>query len=237
MSFSIGEVLREGWQTFKKRPWFLIGVTLVVFIIPSIPSAIADEAEAMELFGFVLNLVSWVLSLLMSIGMIKVTLAFVDGGMPAFKDLFAHYRLLWKYFLASILYGLIVIGGLILLIIPGIIWALRYQFAAYLIVDKNMGILDAFRKSSAITEGHKWNLLGYVIIQAIINLLGMLALGIGLLVTAPITMLAYAKIYRQLESGLVPAPIAPPAAPVPPTPPTPPAPTSSSPPPQTPPVS
>lgn len=217
MSFSIGDVLKFGWQTFKKRPWFLIGVTLVLFIIPSIPNAFADETPGMSLLVFLLNLVGWVLSLLMSIGAIKITLAFVDHGTPAFRDLFAHAQYLWRYFLASVLYGLIVIGGLILLIVPGIIWALRYQFAAYLIVDKNLGILDAFRKSGAITKGHKWNLFGYAIIQGILNAIGVLALGIGVLITAPVTMLAYAKIYRQLESGLTPAPVVP-AAPVPPTP-------------------
>lgn len=209
MSFSIGGVLKFGWQTFKKRPWFLIGVTLVLFIIPSIPNAFADETPGMSLLVFLLNLVGWVLSLLMSIGAIKITLAFVDGGTPAFKDLFSHAQYLWRYFLASVLYGLIVIGGLILLIVPGIIWALKYQFAVYLIVDKNMAITDAFKRSRAITQGHKWNLLGYAIIQGILNSLGALALGLGVLITAPVTMLAYAKIFRTLESGPIPTPQAP----------------------------
>lgn len=209
MSFSIGDVLKFGWQTFKSRPWFLIGVTLVLFIIPSIPNAFADTTQGISLLVFLLNLVGWVLSLLMSIGAIKITLAFVDNGTSSFRDLFAHAQYLWRYFLASVLYGLIVIGGLILLIVPGIIWALKYQFAVYFIVDKDMAITDAFKRSRAITQGHKWNLFGYAIIQGILNAIGVLALGIGVLITAPVTMLAYAKIYRTLDIPTPPAPTLP----------------------------
>lgn len=226
MSFSIGDALKFGWQTFKGRPGFLIGVTLIMFIVPSVPSFVGGgDPGNMTTLGAALSFLGWALSLLMSIGMMKITIAFVDGHTPTVGDLFAHARYLWRYFLASLLYGVLVLGGLLLLIIPGIIWAIRYQFAAYVIVDKDLGVLDAFRRSGQITEGHKWNLFGYAIIQGILNAIGALAFGIGVLVSAPVTMLAYAKIYRQLESGTVSAPPISPAIPtVPPRPPqTPPA--------------
>ncbi|MEA3324508.1 MAG: hypothetical protein U9Q37_05135 [Euryarchaeota archaeon] len=57
-----------------------------------------------------------------------------------------------------ILYGFIVVGGLILLTIPGIIWAIKFQFFDYLIVDKGLGPIDALEKSSEITRGVKWDL-------------------------------------------------------------------------------
>lgn len=196
--FSIQESLKAGWQIWKQNVWFLVGVTFVLFFLPGIPSYIADSPQSSGALDTILIVAGWVLSLLMSIGMIKITLAFVDGKKPVWQELFRHYLYLAKYVIASILYGLIVAAGLILFIIPGIYLALKYQFAIYLVVDKNLGIFEAFGQSGKMTAGVKWPLLGWFIVQALLNLVGALLFGVGLLITAPVTMLAYAKIYRQL---------------------------------------
>lgn len=193
------ESLDFGWQTWKANPWFLIGVTILLFLLPGLPAAISYRPNLSGSIEAVLVILSWALSLIMSIGMIKITLALIDGGKPTWNDLFIHSRYLLRYLGASILYSLMVTAGLILLIIPGIYWALKYQFAVYLIVDKDMGIFAAFKRSGELTTGIKWPLLGYGLLQLVINWIGALLLGVGLLVTVPVTMLAYAKIYRELE--------------------------------------
>jgi uncharacterized membrane protein len=196
--FSIQEALKAGWNIWKQNAWFLIGVTVVLFFLPSIPSYLANSPRVSGMLDTILVIIGWVLSLLMSIGMIKITLAFVDGVKAPWQELFRHYTYLVKYVVASILYGLIVAAGLVLFVIPGIYLALKYQFAIYLIVDKNLGIFEAFGRSGQMTIGVKWQLLGWFIVQTLLNIVGALLLGIGLLVTAPVTMLAYAKIYRDL---------------------------------------
>jgi len=30
MSFTAGSAIRFGWETFKKRPWFFVGATIVI---------------------------------------------------------------------------------------------------------------------------------------------------------------------------------------------------------------
>ena len=104
----------------------------------------------------------------------------------------------FDYLIGSILYGLIVVVGLILLIIPGIIWAIKFQFFDYLIVDKGLGPIDALEKSSDITRGVKWDLFAFGILLAIINILGFLCLVVGLFVTIPVTLVAMAFVYREL---------------------------------------
>lgn len=98
----------------------------------------------------------------------------------------------------SIIYGVIVSLGLILLIIPGIVWAIKFQFFDYLIIDKGLGPIDALEKSSEITRGVKLDLLTFGILIWIINLLGLLCLVVGLFVTIPITVVAKAFVYRKL---------------------------------------
>jgi len=91
-----------------------------------------------------------------------------------------------------------VLGGTILLIVPGVIWAVKFQFFSYFIIDKGLGPIEALKKSSAITKGVKWNLLGFDLLIGGIALLGVLALLIGLLAAIPTAMIAMAFVYRKL---------------------------------------
>ncbi len=88
--------------------------------------------------------------------------------------------------------------GLILLIIPGIIWAIQFCFYDYLIVDRGFGPVDALKKSSEITKGVKLDLFVFGMLLGIINLLGFICLVVGLFVTIPTTMVAMAFVYRKL---------------------------------------
>lgn len=94
--------------------------------------------------------------------------------------------------------------GLILLIVPGIILAIIFVFYGFHIVDTgSTDPIGALRRSAEITRGHRWQLflLGLVLLG--INILGLLALIIGVLFTSGISLLAIAHVYRRL----VPAPV------------------------------
>lgn len=117
----------------------------------------------------------------------------------------------WSYLLASLVVGLMIVGGLILLIIPGIIFAIRYMFVPYLVIDRGLGFRKAMKESRRITYGHKWQLLGLLGVLGLFNLVGLLALVVGLLVTIPVTALTVVHVYRILEhsaSEIVPTPVA-----------------------------
>ena len=73
-----------------------------------------------------------------------------------FADLFSYFPLFFKYLSGSILYELIIVGGMILLIIPDIIWRIKFQFFSCFIVDKGVGPIEALKRSSVITKDAKW---------------------------------------------------------------------------------
>ena len=52
-----------------------------------------------------------------------------DGQQPRYGDLFGDLPTLWRYIAGNLLYSLIILGGLLLLVIPGVIWSIQYQFA------------------------------------------------------------------------------------------------------------
>ena len=59
---------------------------------------------------------------------------------------------------------------------------------------------SAMKESWRITKGHKWQLVLLFLALLGINLLGILALVVGIFVTVPITMLAFAHAYRTLAT-------------------------------------
>jgi uncharacterized membrane protein len=148
-------------------------------------------------FAFLFWIVQTVLDLVIGIGLVSIALKFIDKKKPQYKDLF-YYKPIINYFLASLLTGLIVIGGLILLIIPGIYFAFRLKFAAYLVIDKNLGPVEAIKKSWKMTKGNVWNLFFFGILLGLINILGFICLLVGLFITVPLSMLATAFVYRKL---------------------------------------
>lgn len=89
-----------------------------------------------------------------------------------------------------------------MLIIPGIIWAIKFQYYGYFIVDKGLGPIKALEASSNLTDGVKWDLFLFGLLLTCIDLLGLLCLGIGLFAAIPTTIIARAFVYRRLESQL-----------------------------------
>ncbi len=197
--FSISEAIRFGWNTMKSNLGFFIGLLIVVWLLYTISSILADKAtEANILLGIIFHSADLILTIIISIGLVKISLRFCDNEKGRFSDLFSQYTLFFKYLVGSILYGLIVFAGTILLIIPGIIWGIQFCFYDYFIVDKGLGPIEALKRSSAITRGVKWDLFVFFLILLGINLLGALCLLIGLFATIPTTMVAIAFVYRKL---------------------------------------
>lgn len=197
--FSIEEALQYGWGIMKANIWFFVGVLVVAWVIVGIPHAIANALHHQsDGLSFLFRIVGWIAGIIVSIGMITIALKFLDGQIPKFEDLFSFKPHFWKFFGGSILTGLVVWAGMILFIIPGIYWAIKFQFFGYFVVEQGSDPVEAMRKSSRITHTVKWKLLGFGIVLALVNMLGAICLFVGLFVTVPVTLLAYSLVYRKL---------------------------------------
>jgi uncharacterized membrane protein len=195
--FSKKEAVEFGFGIAKNNLLFFIGLLIVVVFVSVVASALRGEAQKSALVYTALTIVQYLVNIIIGMGLIRISLEFIGKLKPKIRDLF-YYKPIVSYILASIINGIIVVLGLILLIIPGIILAIRLQYTTYLIVDKNLGPLEAIKKSWKITRGNTWNLFFLGIILGLINILGVLCLLVGLFITVPLGMLATTFVYRKL---------------------------------------
>lgn len=199
--FSIKEAIGSGWNTVKANLGFFIGFLIVAILLQYIPTFLAGQLQkSSAALAFLVRIVSWIVQMVVSMGFLKMALKFHDGAQGEWSDLYSSYPLILNYVAGSILYGLIVFVGTLLLIVPGIIWAIKYQFFGYLIVDQNLGPIEAIKKSGEITKGSKWHLLLFGLAISGVTLLGVLCLFVGLLVAIPVVLMAGVYVYRKLAS-------------------------------------
>jgi len=207
-TLSIGECIRFGWETFKKRPGILIGAFVLTMLIPSIPGILVPSPEVAPgvppppptTAELVATLTSLVLGIFAAIGMTTLALrAHDDIATVKIGDLW-NPQPFWRYLGAQFLVAIIIFVGLLLLIVPGIIAALGLLFVLYVVIDRGAGPINALKESWRITNGNKWQLFLFGLVLIGLNLVGLLALVVGLLVTVPVTWIAVTHAYRTLAS-------------------------------------
>jgi hypothetical protein len=201
--FYISDIIRLAWQKVTQNIWFFVGVTIIVLIIVAFSEifwAIVEELKIdVPFFLFlIIGVLSLVLPMVVKLGFTKIALAAVDGRQSKILDLFDVMSVFFQYILAAILYMLIIFGGLILFIVPGIIWGLKYSLFPYYIIEGSSP-LEAIKKSGVATHGSKINIFLLSLVLGLINLAGALLIGVGLLVTIPIQAVSMAYVYRALQ--------------------------------------
>ncbi|MFZ2769819.1 MAG: hypothetical protein WAZ50_01710 [Minisyncoccia bacterium] len=197
-TFSIDEAIKHGWALFKVNKKLLIITTILFLILSNLNNQ--GGRGYYQHGSLVVWLVLFAVGILIKIGWYKILLKVEDGVATSPKELFTHIDSFLKYLAVYILYVLSMIIGFVLLITPGFYMALKYGFAPIIILDKkDISIGDAFRKSAEITDGVKWKLLWAFIVLGFLNFVGLLVLVVGLLVSIPVSMLAYVHIYRILS--------------------------------------
>lgn len=206
MSFTAGSAIRFGWETFKKRPWFFVGASVVIVlaygvvgaISNGIDSALGSSAEAPSVIGGLVNLA---LSTFVGMGVTAFFLAAHDNPETVDLSTLWHPRPFWKFLAASILVGLAIAIGLVLLVVPGILAMIFFMFSTVIVIDRDLGPIEAMKESMRIGRGHRWSLLGLVVLLVLIVFVGLIALFVGLLVAMPVATLAFIHAYRVLSGS------------------------------------
>ena len=173
-----------------KGMWGLaVGVTIVYILIAMIAGSIPR-------IGF---LISLIITGPLVLGYAIFILAVSRKQNPAFAQLFDGFKRFVLALQTYILQAVFILLWTLLLIIPGIIAALSYSMAFFLLVDnENIKPMEAINKSKELMKGNKGKLfcLGLRFLGWII--LGIVTLGIGFLWILPYMAVSVAKFYDDI---------------------------------------
>jgi len=218
-TFSIRDAVRYGWETFKKRPWFLIGVTLLLaaidFLIPdpnkdaSIPMIVGISLISLVLGSF-LQLAGTNFALKTHDNVAEVRLA--DLWKPGlFLRFFGANLLVIVILVAAFLIPIAIAAGLyflvgwigllaLLLLVPSIILSIALSLTGYVVIDKHLGPIASIKESVRLTKGNRGKLFLLSLTFVLIALLGLVCLVVGLLVALPVIFIAMAHVYRVIDA-------------------------------------
>ncbi len=147
------------------------------------------------------TILSSLISVFLTLGATRLGLKVVSGEPFNVGMLFSGAPWLLKGFIAHLLYWIMVFVGLILFIFPGIYLALRFGLAQSAIIDKNMGVFEAFKYSAQITKNNRLELLFIILFMIGVTIAGCIALIVGLLFAYPLMLLMWIVAYRWLQYG------------------------------------
>jgi len=205
-SFSIGEALGFGWDVMKKNFWFFAGYLVIYFVVEGILSNINNnQSLSAGVRGFVF-LIYMLVTVLFVGWQTKMSLKFANGEKGEYSDINVGLKQYLNLILSTLVTGIVVILGLILLVFPGIIWGLTFSMTQWLVIDKKIGAFAALRESSRITRGVKWQLFVFGLACFGVMILGLLALGLGIFAAFPTVIIAEAYVYKKLSGQSVSVP-------------------------------
>jgi uncharacterized membrane protein len=134
----------------------------------------------------------------LTVGVMMLFVKAKRGEPVSFNDIFLPIKRFFALFFGSIWMAILIIFGLILLIVPGLIFASWWMFAVLYIYDKKMGISEGMAASKAIvTKNNLWIHLLFLILAGVIGNVGYNVYKIGYLLTCPLAMGAIACAYAD----------------------------------------
>ncbi len=212
----IGSLLTGSWELFCQRGWSLLGIYLLTALLVFGPLLLA--AFILPQFATGSHLRAWT-CLFLGLGYLLVGLAWMTAAVfhytvdPAIRIKTACSRAkttLWQFVWLLLLLGLLVAGGSLLLVIPGVVFMIWFLFCQYILAEQGIGGLQALQKSHQLVRGHWWAVFGrFLLLLMISSAISALAsrlpiigaplnLGLTLLLT-PFSTLYYYLLYKDLQ--------------------------------------
>jgi hypothetical protein len=183
MQVNLGSVYQDAWRIYRLLFRRSVTTAAIVFALIGLLDLANDRAGGTGT-QILLGLVAFAAGaggpVLVQGALVEIVRNIHEGRRPEpIGNLFSRaQRRFWSLLWASIVYGLGVIFGLILLIVPGLLAASRWCLMAPLIMLEGTDAGTARRKSSELVRAQTWPVLGVVV-------------GAYLLVAAPLWLLYF----------------------------------------------
>lgn len=187
--FDISRYFNEGWELFKRAPGVFIGFT-VVYVAVLAAASFIDET-----FSSVVNMF---ITPIAAAGYYTAASVVDKKGHIEFNDFFRSMDRYWHLFLFNIIVAILTAIGLVLLIIPGIWFAVAVMFGYPLIALERMSFTDSIEVSIRVIHKKWFHFLLLAFLLVLVLLAGAILCGIGILVAMPLAYCILYACYRHV---------------------------------------
>jgi len=208
--FTISEVLSEAWEkTAGAKGSFMLafaiyfGISIGLSIVAQIFMAIiisstGNNETAVIIFSIIQQLVFNLILLPIGMGMFILGLRRSANASLQPGSIMGYYSHALRLFGTMLLMYFIVMIGFILFVIPGIYLMVAYYMAMPLVVEKGLSPWQALEVSRKTISKRWFTMFFFMIVITLIAVVAMIPLGIGLIWAAPMMLIAYGIIYRNM---------------------------------------
>lgn len=196
---TIGGAYSHAWSILKADFWTLLLIGFVAWLLVGvIGSVIGRLGSAGSAVSFLYQIL---VATPISFGAAYAWLRAVRGLKPEVGDLFVPFQRNYiSVVLAGVLLEIVVAVGFVLLIVPGIVLAVRLAFVPFLVVDEGLGAIQALQESWRRTSGYSWTLFGAALLAIVIVIVGLILLIVGTIPATMLVYLAFASLYAAITA-------------------------------------
>ena len=228
MELSKYEIIIRTWNIIKEHLPLLVLTVLFMFTLNIIFSVVQDKIMMQTTYRSIIFIsAAFLFQAGLNLGMIRISLNMINQKNVYFSLLFSSFHMLIPSVLASLVYicilfiaalpGLLLLiyssGGIasinifsilsiILLIAPATYLSVRFQFYNYFLIDEECEIIESLKKSANISHGHILELFVIGAMLSIITLISIIPLGLGLLISIPLSTTTLTYIYMVLSKKI-----------------------------------
>jgi len=197
-AISPGAVVERIWEIYRDQFRVLFGTAAVLYAIQFVVY-LALSATA----GIALALLFWALSVLYQGMVVKLVQDVQDGRRDnSVGDLLRSVEpVFWPLVAVSLLFGIGVGIGFVLLIVPGLILLVIWSVVAPVTVLERPGVFAAFNRSRELVRGNGWNVFGVIVVVFLAVVLVSVAAGIG---TASLGSVGRALVQWAVNAAVAP---------------------------------
>lgn len=153
---------------YRAHAWHLLAIAFVIYLITAVVvAALALIGAFGSLLGEIIELVA---AFLLQATLVKAVQDIRDGraDLSISETVSAAVPYLWPVAVASVLAGIAITIGLVLLIVPGLILITIWAVIIPVIVLERSGPLAAFGRSQQLVRGHGWHVFGTLVLVFVI---------------------------------------------------------------------
>ena len=204
------KVWKENLQLVVLAALIVIGISFGIGFFNQVVQIIlqggfdAKPNAASTLFSVGAGLVANVVQIFLTIGQIQFSLNLLRGKPAELAMIFQGGERFLPTLGFSLLFGLAMMLGFVLFIIPGFIILFLFWPGYYLVIDRRTSVFESFGLARMITKGNVLNTLLLVLTSAGITMAGFLAFCIGIIFAQPLVVLLGGTAYLMMSGQLDP---------------------------------